>query len=491
MGSLTIRHNFTGETGFVIAVPKKTTAPLSDVICIIDGVAGQTRKAYPTPHSEVSLLIEGLDPVWYTIKFYRSVGGVALDEEILTLAGNAATGSVYPITKYEYVVNRGYDNTAPDPTGSEVWADPIADDIGIRDERLLNQIYWVEERGTGTLRTDEITDRSDDGGGFDFEASLVIDGKVMNDGATYIVTVVEKVDQESASSGGSDFNDIVEMTADMDYDPVTHTGKTIVVNAAANIVTLTIPNLSLVPDSKFRLTTHGGNQSFAGIQFDTGDTAEWRKSDLNIIWLGSGEEIECVFKNNTPYLFGAGVERRVGQRVWGDILTELNAVLRDGEQYDQVDLPRLMQWIDEFGIATVAEGTGSGQWGFSQVVDGETIYPNKGKFARDDVGGTIRVPDDRDRAMIALKNTDGSSDSERVSQGAGGFQQNKFKQHYHESGTETHTPSEFRRGAVHPIRAWPGSAITTNFQASTDDAKVGGGVKTRMDNTGMLPLLIV
>lgn len=486
MGSLTISHNFTGETGYIIAVPKKSTAPLADVICTIDGVAAQTRKTYSAPHSQRSMLIENLDPVWYLIKFYRSVGGVSLDEEILTLAGNALTGSLYPITKYEYVVNRGQSGTDPD------WADPVADDIGIRDERLLNQTYWIEERGTGTLRTDEITDRSDDGGGFDFEASLVTGGKVMNDGATYIAWVIERVDASPVSNtANGDYNDIVELTADLDFDPNLHASKVLVANWATSKGILTIPNLTLIPDCKFKLTTHGGSQTWVAIQFDAGDTIECRKSDLNVIWIGSGEECEILFKNNVPYLLKtpAGYET-VGQRIYGDSLTELNTVPRDGTQYDQDDLPRLMQWMDEYSVPSISEGTGATQWGYSQILDGETIFPNKGKYARDDVGGTIRVPDDRDRVIAGLRLTDGTSDPERVSQGAGGFQQNKFKQHYHETGTESHDTPKFRRGVAHALRAW-GGTIATNFPSTTDDANVGGGTKTRMDNTGMMPLLKV
>lgn len=487
MASLTIRHNFTGETGYIIAVPKKTTAPLADVICTIDGVAAQTRKTYPAPHSEVSLLIEGLSPVWYTIKFYRSVDGVALDEEILTLAGNALTGALYPITKYEYVVNRGYSNTSPVNTGAEVWNDPVADDQGIRDERLLEKIYWVEERGTGDLLDAEITDRSDDGGGFDFVDSE----KVMVDGGVYIVKVIERVDAEPASGGSSDFNDVVILTTDLDFDPSLHSGKVLIANWSSVVGILTMPNLSLVPDCKFRLQTHGGTQSFVGIQLDAGDTVEFRKSDLNVIWLGSGESIEVLVKDNVMYISDdkTGYDR-VGQRVWGDVDIELNSVIRDGSLLQQADVPRLMQWIDEYGVASISEGTGVSEWSYSVSVDGETIFPNKGKFARDDIGGTIRIPDDRDRAMMALKFTDGTTDSERASQGAGGFQQNKYRQHYHLSGNETHTDANYRRGAVHSIRAW-GGTTTTNFAASTEDGSVGGGTKTRPDNTGLFPLLII
>lgn len=419
MPSLPINHNFFGETGFLICIPKKSTAPLADVSCIIDGVAAQTRKSYPAPHSQTSLLIEGLDAVWYIIHFYRSSDGTTLDEELLTVAGNALTGSVYQTTRYEYVVNRGYNNTAPVATGSEVWADPVTDDHGIRDERLLNQLYFVSRRGVGDLLSSEIVDRSDVGGGLDF-ADLAT---TLNDGEVLFVTVVNRVDAPpNSGSSSSDYNEVVIVTGDIDFDPALHNAKILIANWAADIGILSIPNLSLLPDCKFKLTTHGGSQSFVGIQFDTGDTIEFRKSDLNVLWIGSGEQIEIVIKNNVAYaLYPGGDYDRVGQRIWGDSLTELNAVKRDGTQYLQSAMPRLMQWIDEYGVATITETL----WASSVNVtlpNGSTVavLPYKGFYARNDVAGTIRVPDDRDRSIRGLFADTG--DTKRVTQGAGGYQ---------------------------------------------------------------------
>jgi hypothetical protein len=473
MGYLAVSYNFQGETGYIVAVVRKTTAPLVEI----------DREVTPAPHSQHSWLIENLDPVWHTVKFYRSVDGTTLDEEILTLAGNALTGSIYPITRYEYVVNRGYTNLSPVVTGTEVWADPVADDTGIRDERLLNKTYWVEERGTGTLLRAEITDRSDAGGGFDF----TVPGKIMWDGNVYIISVIERVDEAPVSGGGSsDYNDIVELTADLDFNPALHASKILIANWASNIGTLTMPNFSLLPDCKFKLQTHGGTQSFVGIQLDAGDVVEFLKDDKNIIWLGSGEEIEILIKDNWMYIVSyQGDYRRVGQRVWGDVDDmELNAVVRDGTRYNVGDYPRLVEWISVMGITTVAEGTGTGQWGFSQVVDSETIYPNKGKFTLE--GGMIRVPDDRDRVMMALKNTDGTTDSLRQSQGAGSFQKNTFKSHTHDSR------DGFGYGGYQG-----GSNTFSRYRDVTDPFQSAGLIeetgddKTRMDNTGMIPLLIV
>lgn len=481
MGSLTYRHNFTGETGYVIAVPKKTTAPLADVICIIDGVAAQTRKAYTAPHSEVSLLIEGLDNVWYTLKFYRSSDGTTLDEEILTLAGNALRDSVYDTTRYEYVVNRGYTNLSPVNTGVQVWADPVTSDKGIRDGRLLNQVYFVNRRGVGDLLTAEITDRSDAGGGWDFADTST----TMEDAEVFFVTVVNRVDAPPVSgSGSTDYNNVVTLTADLNFDPSLHNARVLISNWSASIGKLTMPNLSLLPDCKFKLTTHGGTQSFVGIQFDVGDTVKFRKQNFNVLWLGSAEEIEIIIKSNIAYVaFYSGDYDKVGQRIWGDVVggvtPELNVLKRDGTQFSQSAQPRLMQWIDTYAVATVTET----QWASSTNVtlpDGTTIavFPYKRFFARDDVSSPkkIRVPNDLGMFMRALSVATG--DVSRETQGPGSYQHDSVGPYIDTQGAHGNVDTS-------PLDTYTGGVF--HFKKKLQQ----NAGESRGKNTGMWPLLKV
>lgn len=471
MGYLSIRHNFDGDSAnYIIAVPRKTTAPLTNVICTIDGVAGQTRKVYPAPYGQVSLLIEGLDNAWYNVIFYRSSDGTTLDEEILRIAGNAASGQQGTITRKVYTVGGG---------GTY---DPNDGDSGLRDPALMGEQYWIEERGTGPMKDSEYTDRSDDGGGFDWN-----DGKVFTDGGVYTVFIVGTSTEPSTNTGGGDFSDIYELTEDEDYDAGTMGGKVIVVNGSDTVVTLAIPNLSLVPDSKFRMTTHGGSQRNAIIQFDAGDTVEFLRGDENKVILGEGEEIEIVFKDNTPYVtFYSGEARVACSRILSDTngSNDLNRLPADGTQYQQSYVPRVMWQIDRLGIPTVTEA----QWAATATVDGKTVYPNKSKFARDDVGGTIRFPDDRDFTYRALKNLDGTTDPDLYSQGAGGRQLNSVGPHVHDmrfsvsAGGYAGGSNTFARGQV---------AYAFGNIDLMDDAGIGIGTKTKVDSINLFPLIII
>lgn len=461
-GSLTISHNFAGETDFIIAVWKKSSVPLVEV----------GRQAYPAPHSQQSLLIEHLDPDWYFIKFYRSAGGVLLDQEILTLAGNARSGFTYPITRYEYIVDRGSGGVVV----GEVWSDPVAGSIQLRDERLKDKEYWVEERGTGTFLRIETTDRSDVGGGFD----LAVAGKTFETDGIYIVFVIEAVEITGETGGGSGggYNDVVLLVEDQDFDIETMAGKLLVAQYPTTIGLLSMPSLATISDCKFKIQTHGNFQSYLKFQLDAEDMISFLAADYNVLYLGVGEVLEVLIKANQIYVLDYdGEYRRLGQRIWGDKL-ERNSVYRDGTQYDQSAQPRLMQFVDTLpGGSVVSEAT----WISSQVISGKTIYPNKGLFARDDVNGKIRVPDSRNKFIRALANVTGAVDAQRIVNKPGGYQIDMVGPHTH----SIHQGNSYTGGGG-PGVVGRGANSPNTFQSDANT-----GVEDRPENEGLLPLLII
>lgn len=484
-GRIEIKHIFPSETDYVIWTLRKTDNLLTLVpATFFDGTTttnNVTKFVYAAPHPESVMVLTNIDAGMYLVTPYRSSDGVTLDEQLdVQLAVDASTGAQYLTTTYEYVVNRGYNNTSPVNTGSEVWADPVDGQNELRDERLKDKSYQVVERGTSLLMAEEITNYAD--GGFDFATA----GKNFEDGGVYFVIVQNRQDVPPIIGGGSsDFNDVVLMTASMTFDAALHTGKVIVAAypGSDKVIQLAMPNLSLIPDCKFRIQTQGGTQDFLTMQLDTGDTVEVRGDDLNAVILGKGELIEVMVKSNVMYITSplTGYEK-LGQRIWGDKV-ELNTRRRDGTQYTQTNVPRLMQWIDS-GVTTVTEA----QWASSVVVDGKTIYPYKGFFARDDVAGTIRVPDDRNRFVRALLADTG--DSERQTQGAGGYQIDKFKEHSHDVITTGD------QAGVDPGRSLqradnPGDGYSEGASVTGPYIEEAGGAETRPENTGLIPLICI
>lgn len=429
-GFLNISHNFAGESQFIVVEWVRSTAQGAPVpgsvtgtgLGVQDGTT-QTQVFYPTPHINEQLQVTQLPEVWFLVRFWRSADGVSKDALLLELAGNARTGALYPITRYEYVVDRGYDNTAPVVTEG-VWSDPVQDDTGIRDTRLLDQTYWVQERGTGDLLAAEINDRSDLGGGFDFVEA----GKVMNSGGVYIVTAINRIDLAGDDSGApSSDDDIFILTSDQDYAPLTMAGKTLVADFPGTVGTLTLPNLLLLSNGKFTLDTNLGSQRNVVLQLDAGDTVRFMGEDVNKIILGQSESIDFVIKDNVLYALKPNTNHQNLGVVKYAYKLLLNTLPQDGSLLLHADYPRVQELLDSLPAGEVVNET---TWQTSSVeADGVTVYANKGKWMSE--GANFRTPDLRNQTLKVLATMIAGTV-------AGTYEHQRLLDHYHaiSSGTD-------------------------------------------------------
>lgn len=495
-GRIELVHTFQGETNYVILRWYKTSAPLTSATGYVTGTGlgaqnatTRTNVVYPAPHIQESLLIEDLDPVMYLVKAFRSSDGVAMDSEIFTLACDAGANATYSTITYTYVVDRGEGDATP----GSVWNDPVDGDTQLRDERLNLQTYDVWQRMIGRLlppsvSNNEWIDRSDAGGGFDFN----IPGKVFESGQVYWATVAITIAAPSSSSSviGGFIDGVVPLTIDGDFDPDTMFNKLLYANfAGSGGAQLTFINVSVIPDGFFKVSTHGGNQKYLQLQFDSGDTIRYMSEDKNVIYLGKSEEISIFVKDNVFYVLDDTTGyRRLGQRIWGDKL-ELNTLYRDGTQYNQSDYPRLMEFVDSLPVGNVVS---EAVWA-SSITDanGQTIYPNKGLFARDDGAGKIRVPDDRNMFMRSLKYLDATVDAERQINKPGGHQSHAFFKHNHTvASTNSNNSSSDTADVVRGTS--PGTVNTKGGLGSGKTiGETGNAIETRSENIGLIPLLCV
>lgn len=476
--SAEIVHNFTGGTGYIIVTPHKTTAPLADVICTMDGVVNQTRKVYPAPHGQVSLLVEDLDAVFYFFTFWRSSDGVALDQQVNILAVNGATGAVSAIKRYDYVVNRGFGDDG-------VWADPVTDDTEVNDTRWAGaETVVMFERGTGPLLEDAYTIKTTGG----WEWNL---GKAFTDDGVYTVLVVSKINAapSTGSGAGGGYDGVIILDTNIDFDPVTHNNKILYVTDAT---VLTFPNFAALANCKCIIQTHAQTGTNLKVQFDVGNAIKFRGEDFNLFLLGKGEIFEFYILGNQLYVFDyEGDYSRVGDRVLCSLMP-LNGLGLDGTQYTQANVPRLMWFIDKLPAGSVvAEGAGVGQWS-EAITDTDTTgktgtgivyYPQKNKYARDDVAGTIRVPDDRNIFYGA---------STLITDAPGIYQFQKVGRHFHPSGTEAANDSKYKRGLINILRKFwsAGNGTASDAKNTTDMNPNDLGINVP-SNTKLIPCVII
>lgn len=492
LGRIELVHNFEGEPTYIIIRLYKTSSPLTNVSMYVTGsnlgsqdATTVTQVVYPAPHQQESLVIEDLDPVMYDVKTYRSADGINIDEQITILACDAGARAQYSSTMFQYIVDRN--NSGSDPN----WSDPVSATIILRDERLLNGNYRVYVRGVGLRGTDEYTDRSDLGGGFD----LTIADELWETGQRIFVILNNRVDvtgdSDPSATMSGDVTDVYVISSDKDFDPTMMNGKLLFVNYASIINgKLAIPSLATLPDCNFKVSTMAGLQRYFGLILDPGDTVATMNGDKNIVWLGKGEIVSIFVRNNVMYITSplTGYEK-LGQRIFGDRL-QLNTVYRDGTQYNQDDYPRVMEFVEMLSVGNVVSET---VWNTSIVnSDGETVYPNKGLFARDDLANTIRVPDSRNKFIRALKFLDATVDTERNINKPGGQQDDAFKIHNHIINTSNSPLSN--SGDADPARSGNHGDVSVNrggLGASKSIGQTGNTTETRAENEGLIPLLCI
>lgn len=355
-GHLSVRHNFTGESQFIVAQWVLSINPLAEV----------GRQAYPPPHTEVSLNIINLQPVWHLVRFWRSSDGVSLDQIVLTLAGDARSGAVYPITIYNYVVGRGDGSTEP----GESWDDPAPNDTSIFDERLQDKMFWVEERGTGKFLPTEYVVGPGGIPGWGFAES----GKVFNDGGVYHVIVVDRVDIGDGGGSGPVSGDTIIITTDTAYNPNTHNGKTILARGVANVLQFPIPALATIPDGKFKLVSHGTARNVVILFGDSDSILVGNQLETKVI-LGIGEEVEIEFISGVAYITNGFNYDHVGQLEYRwNTGPRANRLIADGQSIaDLTQYPRVQWLMDQVSTISTASWdliatSSNGYWGRTGTV---------------------------------------------------------------------------------------------------------------------------
>lgn len=478
-GFLNISHNFAGDLQFIICEWVKSTAQGTPVVGHVTGTGlgaqndtDVTQVFYPSPHVNEQLQVINISEQWHLVRFWRSADGISKDVLLLELAGNARTGALFPIQRFEYVVDRGQFEAG-------VWADPIDGDKGLRDTRLFEKAYWVEERGTASLLSTEIIDKSDEGGGFDF----VDVNKFMNSGGVYVVYVINKVTQGGDDDSGLITTDdnIYMLTSDQIYDPVTMGGRTIIANFSTAIGQLDMGPLNVAPDSRFKLQTHTGVQRNVILQLSPGNVVIFRKQAVNSIILGEGEEIEILIKDNIMYILNHQTNHaRLGELSWC-YKEMMNGLKADGALLALVNYPRVAELINGLPVTAIVNETA---WQTFIVVDGANVYFNKGKWMSD--GTNFRTPDLR--GMIA-KGLEGVETPGR-------YEHRSILQHHHLFGagnddggvpyvSESHGTGGNSSYTLHGSSSAPSHYETGNVAGVTAVAN------NLVNNVGLYPIILI
>lgn len=425
------------------------------------------------------LVIEGVNPVVYSIKFFESTNGVVRDALIGSCFVDASQSAGSTVEWYEYKV------------GGTGTYDPAAWQSVLSDPRLKGEDYKIFKEGYGIpLPEDEYIVNTD--GGFTLSSDQFADG------ARWAVQLIRKTAAPTTTTTStSDFNTVkVVVSSELLND--SYYRKNNVAGFSSLIGSTTFPSFSTIPNgTKLRFSTHSGAQRYWKLQFATGETISIEGEGRNVIWLAKGEVLELLFIDGAGYVTNdyEGY-KRLGDLIPGRIIKP-GTIAAIGTEYNYDDLGRF--YTDFIAKLDPTQIVDFATWGQSQTVNiagvNYTKYPYKGKFAIDDINRKCKVPDHRNMSVKYLQNFDGTPDAAWLSNGIGGLQTEQLLQHGHRVNTTGN------QSGVNPGRALQRASTDGDGYPDLSNGKgegskgpyieIVGGDSNRVDAHGFIPLYVI
>lgn len=467
MGHIFIKTSALSFSGYAIYRVVESADPLVEI----------SRQAFPAPHAERGVTFSPLRPVMHQVQLWESSDGTALDTLRGSLSCDASINNELQVTLIEIEVDRGGAGLVVGDTG-----DPVAGTGEYLDARMLGQTYTIMERGSGTLKLSEFTDNTSHGG-FAFTG-----GNTFNPGDTFFITIYGSTTVTETETSTDE--DVIEESADITLS-ATHYGKLVAATGTDPLQVFTFPSLAGIPDkTKFSFSTQYGSFNYLKLQFAFGDTVLFNGQTKNAIYLAREERLDCIVKDGIFYIkYYDGRVRQRGQ-LYGDYMQRTGTLLADGTSYSKADYEGLYDWL--LNDAPSALKCTYAAWAASSILNGDTVYLNKGLFAFDAVGETFKVPFVEGMFERYLKTTD----AERSPNSAGGYQGKMMQNHRHEGTIGTLVSSLFGRGVLARLRGLYSTSasgvtdLTGDPVDSTGSVSLGGS-DHRPENIGKMGLIIL
>jgi hypothetical protein len=362
--------------------------------------------------------------------------------------------------------------------------DPVAGDFSVTIADLIGKDIYLMQRGIGQLRYVRVPEYEfDDTTG---EISLV--GNRFNDGDTFIVKFRPQfiVNPPGTQQATSIYKDVVLKTENFSVVSADF-GKKFIIDADAKVVNVKVDEiLTIIQKVPIFFESVGTEHVNVVIEAATDETIQSFTESQTFI-LGRGEKAELIRLGDIMYAFSDSLDiKKAGQIEWGYYLSA-NRLWADGSEYDCADYPRLKKAMDATGSGVVKTYT---QWAATATVNGVAgVSINKGFFALSNDGLKFKVPDLRNKFVRGLKNNLGT-DTERVENKPGGYQDSMFKEHGHDLLTGGDgTPADPGKTLIR--QSYNGDGYTSGASSLGPYVEEVGGVETRGENIGLIPMIII
>lgn len=433
------------------------------------------------PHGQVYNFswVNNIKDIVYTVKMYEQPGGTGTGTLIKSEDITVSTSTVTFDADIETIVDGGQPE---DPTSGTSVSPVVA--------ALVGKDYYVVQRGVGQRRVTRAPEITIDPTGF----YTLLNDETFNPSDTFIIKIRPQfVINPAGSAGGNTYSNITNITGDTTISS-TDFGKLLVIDGNVPVVTIQLPAIaSLIEKVPLFVESVGTSHHYVVFKAAIGETITATGTTSNTFILGRATGARIIKVGSTIYGFTDDVDiKKRGQMEWG-YYVGVNRLAADGTEYVTADYPGLKKAMDAMPAGEVVNYTtwnlsqsipylfGDNATADDQVLENKTVFPNKGFYSLSDDGTHFRVPDLRNKFIRALKFVDGTSDTERLTQMAGGYQVDQFKKHTHLVGR-------------HDTSRGPGGSGTEvyDFRDVENHLTSGTGLtETRGENNGQIPLIIL
>lgn len=441
-----LKHNFVGLTQGLIITWHEHSNPNAEL----------GRKYYPAPHGEESLVMEGLNPVLHTCKFWTTSDGSTL-ETLLDIdfsfdAGIINQSMMQPLT---FIVGSGEDGVPNDGEYDYV------------NEDLAGADYYVFQTGLGLLVWGVHIEKKVTGG---FHR---IDGSPFAGGDAHTLFVFQSVAQQIAdpTTATGDYT-LADLPAGISFDS-THLGKHFQAKSSATILPVIFG--ASVPNGKVKFSTYTGAQRY--IKFSFATPVLFNGESKSTFWLGKNEMVEFRIVGGAVHIENYnGDYNRVGTLSTGRKQLP-NTLHANGAAYSKNDLGRFWEdFVSQLPANQIVTSLSAWNTQDLVIVAGVALgkFPNKGKFCI--VGDTVYLPDHRD---ISIKYDAGNT----VNAGYGALEHEQMLSHNHQQ-----KGGKDGGGTMSYVLDFNNDPLGQNVSLKTNNT---GGDAQRVDSHSMMPLYVI
>ncbi|MGN6416151.1 MAG: hypothetical protein ACTHMC_01575 [Pseudobacter sp.] len=349
---------------------------------------------------------------------------------------------------------------------------------GYDDNSLIGWSFDLERVGMGTLEKGVDYELTLDGVPDDSLAAngwrLLRDEDVVGEEERFVHHFQPRVTSSSSGTGSGGGGNMIAGSTILDSDIVldnTYMKKVCLLQGnGVDYFTVALPPLSTVADNQLvGFISAGGDHVNASVVVDNTDSILFNGIRSRMT-MGQCEQF-WLFKAYDMWnvAFPDGNFKTVGEIVYSYVMTELNSVFANGGILSRTTYARL--WNDFVSQLPPSMLISDSGWNSTQVINGRTVYINRGKFTTGDGSTTFRVP--MIYAVGNLKIVDGST---RL---AGSFEADQVGQF---SGTINIPQGNSYTGGGGNDRTGRGSAspndlsVTTTFNSNKENKEANFGV---------------